>query len=229
MHPPFDLPGSNRPTRSTIPSEKTPLGCGDWLTDKDVECWLNQELCHMEVDEPHVWTVALLYISRLSTYTKRVESGTRLANRRWRCHHIFMFNSDDKEGWHWFVCAFDCRVRLNCFTFWVREPLSSTHLIRSFLLPLKKLSLTTKQRALEFQKDGCVVVFKASISQRWCRSTRGTFSDVPLVPMGASFVDYVLSIFNADRVSHVLQARIDDVEGVTVLPGPPESPPEHPS
>ena len=54
---------------------------------------------------------------------------------------------------------------------------------------------------------------------------RGTFSDVPLVPMGASFVDYLLSIVNANRGVRVVQAPGDDVEGVTELPDPPESPP----
>ena len=54
---------------------------------------------------------------------------------------------------------------------------------------------------------------------------RGTFSDVSLVPMGAGFVDYVLSIVNADRAVRVVQAPGDDVEGVTELFGPPESPP----
>ena len=53
---------------------------------------------------------------------------------------------------------------------------------------------------------------------------RGTFSDLPLIPMGAGFVDYVLSIVNADRVVRVVEAPGDDVEGVTELPGPPESP-----
>ena len=54
---------------------------------------------------------------------------------------------------------------------------------------------------------------------------RGTFSDVPLDPMGAGFVDYVLSIVNADCAVQVVQAPGDDVEGVTELLGPLESPP----
>ena len=49
--------------------------------------------------------------------------------------------------------------------------------------------------------------------------------DVPLVPIGAGFVDYVLSIVNADRAVWVVEAPGDDVEGVTELPSPPESPP----
>ena len=52
--PPVDPLTSKRCTRSTIPSEATPLGVGDWLTDKDIVCWLDQEPCHMEIDEPRV-------------------------------------------------------------------------------------------------------------------------------------------------------------------------------
>ena len=43
--------------------------------------------------------------------------------------------------------------------------------------------------------------------------------------MGAGFVDYVLSIVNVDRAVQVVQAPGDDVEGVTELSGPRESPP----
>ena len=52
------------------------------------------------------------------------------------------------------MCAFDCRNRLELFIIWVWEPLSSIDLIRPFLTAMKKLSLTTKHRALGFQKDG---------------------------------------------------------------------------
>ena len=67
--------------------------------------------------------------------------------------HIFVLNSNDMEGLQWFACAFDCRVWLELFTIWVWEPLSSTHLIHPFLMAMKKLSLTTKHRALGFQTD----------------------------------------------------------------------------
>ena len=43
--------------------------------------------------------------------------------------------------------------------------------------------------------------------------------------MGAGFVDYVLSIVNADCAVVVVQAPGDDVEGVTEFSDPPESPP----
>ena len=62
--PPVDPPTSQSRTRSTIPSETTPLGVGDWLTDKDIVCWLNQEGCHNPIDEPRAWSLALLYIQR---------------------------------------------------------------------------------------------------------------------------------------------------------------------
>ena len=98
--PPIDPPASKRRTGSTIPRETTSLGVGDWLTDKDIVCWLNQEVYHNEIDEPRVWTLALLYIKTLSRYMDRVESGTRLANMRWCRRHIFVVSSDDKEGLH---------------------------------------------------------------------------------------------------------------------------------
>ena len=73
----------------------------------------------MESDGLCAWTVAFLYIKRLSTCMRRVESGTTLDNMAWCRRHIFVVNSDDKEGLHWFVCAFDCRVQLELFTIWV--------------------------------------------------------------------------------------------------------------
>ena len=120
--PPIDPPNPQRRTRSTIPSETTPLGVGDWLTDKDILCWLNQEVCHNEIDEPRAWTLALLYIKRLSKYMQRVESGERMTNMRWCRRHIFVVNSNDKEGLHWFVCAFDCRVRWSFSLFGFGNP-----------------------------------------------------------------------------------------------------------
>ena len=147
----------------------------------------------------------------------------------WCRHHIFVVNSNDKEVLHWFVCAFDCLVRLELFTVLVWEPLSSTHLIRPFLMAMKKLSLTTKHRALGFQTDGWSCGFQSLNIAKLVVEDRGSFSNVPLVPMGAGFVDYVLSIVNADRAAGVIEARGDDVEGVTELPCPHESPPKHPS
>ena len=43
--------------------------------------------------------------------------------------------------------------------------------------------------------------------------------------MGPGFLDYVLSIVNADCAVRVVEAPADDLEGVTELPCPPESSP----
>ena len=118
-----------------------------------------------------------------------------------------------------------CRVRLELFSIWVWEPLSSTHLIRPFLMALRKLSRTTNHRALGFQTDGWSCGFQSLNIAKSVVEHRGTFSDVSLVQMGAGFVDYVLSIVNADRAVRVVEAPGDDVEGVTELPRPFESPP----
>ena len=108
--PRVDPSTSKRRTWRTIPGETTRLGVGDWLTDKDILCCLNQELCHMEMDEPRSWTLAVLYIKTLSNCMRVVESATTLDNMAWCRRHIFVANSDDKEGLHWFACAFDCCV-----------------------------------------------------------------------------------------------------------------------
>ena len=177
--PPVNPPTSKRRTRSTIVSETTPLGVGDWLTNKDIVCWLDQEVCHNEVDEPRAWTLAVLYIKRLSRCMQRVESGTRLDNMTWCRRHIFVVNSNDMEGLQWCVFAFDCRVRLELFTICFWEPLSSTHLICPFLIAMSKLSLTTKHRALGFQTDSWSCGFQSLNIAKLVVEHRGTFSDVP--------------------------------------------------
>ena len=108
---------------------------------------------------------------------------------------------------------------------------SSTHLIRPFLMAMKKLSLTTKHRALVCQTDGWSCGFQSLNIAKLVVEHRGTFSDMPPVPMGAGFVDYVLSIVNADHAVRVVQAGRspgDGVEGMTELLGPLEPPPPPP-
>ena len=92
-------------------------------------------------------------------------------------------------------------------------------------MAMRKLSLTTKHCALGFQMDGWYCGFQSLNIAKLVVEHRGTISDVPLVPMGAGFVDYVLSIVNVDRAVRVVEAPGDDVEGVTVLLGPLEPPP----
>ena len=92
-------------------------------------------------------------------------------------------------------------------------------------MAMRKLSLITMHRALVFQMDGWSCGFQSLNIAKLVAEHRGTFSDVPLVPMGVSFVDYVLSIVHANRAVRVIEAPGDDVEGVTELLGPPESPP----
>ena len=72
------------------------------------------------------------------------------------------------------------------------------------------------------------MVFKSLNIAKLVVEHRGTFSDVPFVPMGAGFVDYVLSVVNADRAVRAVEAPGDDVEGETELPGL-LSPPPPPS
>ena len=92
------------------------------------------------------------------------------------------------------------------------------------LMAMRKLSPTTKHRALGFQMDGWSCGFHSLNTVKLVVEHRGNFSDLPLVPTGAVFVDYVLSIVNADCAVRAVEVPGDDVEGVTELPGPLESP-----
>ena len=140
-----------------------------------------------------------------------VDTGSPLDNMAW-CHcHTFVVNSDDKGGLQWFVCAFDCCIRLECFIIWVWEPLSSIYLICPFLSALKKLCLTTKHRALGFQVDGWFCGFQSLHLTNLVVDHRGSFLDVPLTPMGLGVVDYVMSIVNADRTVRVIEQPGDDL------------------
>ena len=73
-----------------------------------------------------------------------VESGSALGNMAWCRNHTFVVNSDGNQRLHWFVSAYDCHVGLERFIIWVREPLSSIHLIRPFFSAPKKQSLQTR-------------------------------------------------------------------------------------
>ena len=87
-----------------------------------------------------------------------------------------------------------------------------------------KLSLTTKHHALGFQTDGWSCGFQSLNIAKLVVEHRGSFSDVPRIPMGPGFVDYVLGIVNGDCAVWVVEAPGDAVEGVTELPCSPESP-----
>ena len=104
-----------------------------------------------------------------------VECGSTLDNMSWCRRHIFVVISDDKEGLHWFVCAFNCCVRLERFIFWVREPLSFIPLVCPFLATLKKHGLTTEHRALGFLKDGCSCGFQSLQLKNLVVDHRGSF------------------------------------------------------
>ena len=64
----------------------------------------------MEIDEVHALTLAV-------TCMYLVECGSTLKTMLWCRCHTFVVNSDDNEGLPWFVCSFDCRVRLERFIF----------------------------------------------------------------------------------------------------------------
>ena len=101
-----------------------------------------------------------------------------------------------------YLCLY-CHARLEPFIISLCEALSSNHTNPPFLSAIEKLCFTTKHRALAFQKDSSFCGFQSLHIGKLLMDHRASFSDVPLTPMGPLFADYVLSIFNADRVVRV--------------------------
>ena len=56
----------------------------------------------------HVHGLWLLLISRDYLGRCGLLTCSIIDNIAWCRRHTFVVNSDDKEGLHWFVCAFDC-------------------------------------------------------------------------------------------------------------------------
>ena len=101
-------------TRRTPVDETKPLVVGDWLSDKDIAVWLNDKLYHNEVEEPQAWTMAVTYIvsclKRMRKYEHNKGNNHTTVGLAWRQRHIFIVNSDDCEGLHWFLCPIDYKV-----------------------------------------------------------------------------------------------------------------------
>ena len=56
-----------------------------------------------------------------------VECGSTLGYMAWYHRYLFVVTSDDKEGLHWFLCAFDYCFRLERFIIWLtHDPSAST-------------------------------------------------------------------------------------------------------
>ena len=103
-------------------------------------------------------------------------------------------HNDDKEGFHWFVCAFDCHIRSERFIISVWKPLSSIFLIRTIPVELKRHGFTTEHRALGFQKDGRCCGFQSPHITNVVMDHWGSFSEVHLTPIPPGFADYVLDV-----------------------------------
>ena len=106
-------------TRRTPIDETKPLVVGDWLSDKDILAWLNDKLYHNEVEEPRAWSMAVTYIVSCLKMMRKYEDSKgnnhTTIGLAWRRRHIFIVNSDDREGLHGFLCAIDCTVTVWAF------------------------------------------------------------------------------------------------------------------
>ena len=145
-------------TRRTPIDETKPLVAGDGLSDKDIVAWLNDKLYHNEVEEPRAWTMAVTYIvsclKRMRKYEDSKGKNNTTVGLASRQRHIFIVNSDDCEGLHWFLCPIDCKVPVWAFKVHIWEPLCGNSLVRPMLRRLQSKGVAAHARALGFQEDG---------------------------------------------------------------------------
>ena len=124
-------------TRQAPVDETKPPVVGDWLSDKDILAWLHDKLYHNEVKEPRAWTMAVTYIASCLKIMRKYEDSKGINHTTvglaWRRRHIFIVNSDDHEGLHWFLCAIDCKVPVWAFKVHIWEPLCGNSLVRPTL------------------------------------------------------------------------------------------------
>ena len=193
---------TKRRTRSSIADETTPLVEGDWLVDKDIPAWLTDKLYHNYVGESRPWSMAVTYIVTRLKKMKRYEANEAIrGGLAWRRPHIFIVNSDNVRGFHWFVCAMDCMLPVWAFKVWIWEPLSGTSAIQPMLVLLRKKGVSTRARGLGFQEDGWSFGFQSLHICDEVVAHTGSLEDIDVLlsPVPGGFIKEALRIINADR------------------------------
>ena len=194
-------------TRRTPVDETKPLVVGDWLSDKDIVAWQNDKLYHNEVEEPRAWTMAVTYIAsclnRMRKYEDSKGNNHKTVRLAWRRRHMFIVNSDDREGLHWFLCAIDCKVPVWAFKVHIWEPLCGTSLVRPMLKRLQSKGVAAHARALGFQEDGWSCGYQSLYLCDEVANQRGSLDDVVVTRLPKGFIKEALRIINADRSARV--------------------------
>ena len=187
-------------TRRTPVDETKSLVVGDWLSDKEIVVWLNDKLYRNAVKEPRAWTMAVTYIAsclkRMRKYEGNKGNNHTTVDLAWRQRHIFIVNSDDREGLH---CAIDCKIPVWAFKVHIWEPLCGNSLVRPMLRRLQSKGVAAHARALGFQEDGWSCGYQSLHLCDEVANQRGSLDDVVVTPLPKGFIKAALRIINADR------------------------------
>ena len=147
--------------------------------------------------------MAVTYItSRLKMMRKYEDSkghNHTTVGLAWRQRHIFIVNSDDREGLHWFLCAIDCKVPIWAFKVHIWEPLCGNSLVRPMLRRLQSKGVAAHAQALGFQEDGWSCGYQPLHLCDEMANQRGSLDDVVVTPLPKGFIKEALRIINADR------------------------------
>ena len=190
-------------TRRTPVAETKPLVVGDWLSDKDIVAWLNDKLYHNEVEQPRACTMAVTYIAsclkRIRKYEDNKGNNHKTVGLAWRQRYIFIVNSDDREGLHWFLCAIDVKVPEWAFKVHIWEPLCGISLVGPMLRRLQPKGVAAQAGALGFQEDDWSCGYQSLHLCDEVANQRGSFDDVVVTPLPKGFIKEALRIINANR------------------------------
>ena len=80
-------------------------------------------------------TYLVSHLNIMRKYEGNNRTGHTTVALAWRCYHILIVNSDDREGPHWFVGTMDCRVPVWSFKVHTWEPLFGTSLVQPMSYP----------------------------------------------------------------------------------------------
>ena len=135
----------------------------------------------------------------MSQYEDSKGNNHKTVGLVWRQRHIFIVNSDNREGLHWFFCAIYCKVLVWAFKVHIWEPLCGYSLVRQMLRHLQSKGVAAHARALGFQEDGLSCGYQSLHLCDEVANQRGSLDDVVVTHLPKGVIKEALRMINADR------------------------------
>ena len=180
------------------------LQAGDWVLDSDICVWQEAVLGHNEVDEPRAWSMAAQYIQgKVADMRNYAEGKCEDGARAWCRRHFFICNSTVTQGEHWFVCAFDCKVKPEDFVVYIFEAKDTLHYVRKLIAALVKEGTQHVATPLGFQSDFWSCGYQSLSIVQQLVDHKGPLSAFQPRAMPTGFIQSAMEILNGARKMRV--------------------------